>query len=81
MARLKRPRDPNQLAHLIAQIATGEVQDVAPDEGKDPAAVERGRLGGLKGGTARKESLSKRQRQKIAKQGAQARWRKTRKIA
>lgn len=69
-----RPRDPNQLAKLIVQIATGEVQDQAPDSGKDPAAIERGRLGGLKGGLARKKSLSKRQRQQIAKQGAKARW-------
>lgn len=74
MARLKRPRDTNQLAHLIVQIATGEVQDQAPDSGKDPAAIERGRLGGLKGGLARKRSLSKRQRQEIAKRGARARW-------
>lgn len=74
MARLKRPRDTNQLAHLIVQIATGEIQDRAPDSGKDPAAIERGRLGGLRGGLARKKGLSKRQRQEIAKQGAKARW-------
>ena len=81
MARLKRPRDTNQLAHLIVQISTGEIEDKAPDSDKNPAAVERGRLGGLKGGVARKESLSKRQRQQIAKRGAQARWRKARKTA
>jgi hypothetical protein len=26
----KRPRDPNQLAKLIVDIATGEVEEVAP---------------------------------------------------
>ncbi len=74
MARLKRPRDPNQLAHLIVQLSTGQVEEQNPDAGKDPAAVERGRLGGLKGGLARKKTLSKRQRQEIAKLGARARW-------
>jgi hypothetical protein len=48
-----RPRDPNQLAKLIADIATGDAQDTDPDAGKDPAAVSLGRRGGLKGGKAR----------------------------
>ena len=43
MSKPKRPRDPNQLAHLIAAIATGEVQDTDPDAGKDPAAVLQSR--------------------------------------
>ena len=37
----KRPRDPNELAKAIIDIATGERPDVAPDD-KDPAAVQRG---------------------------------------
>ena len=44
----KRPRDPNQLAKAIIDIATGE-RDDAPPNGKDPAAVQRGRLVALKG--------------------------------
>jgi len=36
--RLKRPRDPIQLAKLIGDIATGQVEDRL-DDGKDPAAV------------------------------------------
>jgi hypothetical protein len=51
-----RPRDPNQLAKSIIDIATGEKPDRDPtteEEGKDPAAVERGRKGGLIGGKAR----------------------------
>lgn len=50
--RKKRPRDPVQLAKLIGDIATGQTEDRIED-GKDPAASELGRLGGLKGGKAR----------------------------
>lgn len=70
----KRPRDPNQLAHLIAAIATGEADDVKTDDGKDPAAVSLGRKGGLKGGKARAESLTAKQRSAIAKKAATSRW-------
>ena len=46
----KRPRDPVQLGKLIGDILTGQVEDRAPppEKNKDPAAVERGRKGGLK---------------------------------
>lgn len=70
----KRPRDPNQLAHLIAAIATGEVDDAKTDDGKNPAAVALGRKGGLKGGNARKESMSVENRSGVAKKAAAARW-------
>jgi hypothetical protein len=53
MTKPKRPRVPNQFAKLIVGIATGEVEARDPDEGKDPAAVKRGRAGREKGGTAR----------------------------
>ena len=35
----KRPRDTNQLAKLVAGIATGEAELPKTDDGKDPAAV------------------------------------------
>jgi len=71
----KRPRDPNQLAKLIVDMATGEAPaDPAADEGKNPAAVALGRLGGQKGGRARAASLSKRRRIAIAKKAAATRW-------
>lgn len=54
----KRPRDPNQLAKLIADIATGEVEDTSEDDGKNPAAVALGRKGGMKGGKARAASMN-----------------------
>jgi hypothetical protein len=75
----KRPRDPSQLGKFIIDIATGDVEDRAPtpeEQGKDPAAVERGRLGGAKGGKARAEKLSASERSATAKTAAAARWKK-----
>lgn len=73
--RLPRPRDPNQLAKLITDIATGEVDDkVLTDDGRDLAAVLLGRRGGLKGGQARAKSLSPDRRAEIARNAALARW-------
>lgn len=65
----KRPRDVNALAARIVAEAT---QD--PDEGKNPAAVALGRLGGKKGGVERAKRLTPEQRSEIAKKAAQARW-------
>jgi hypothetical protein len=42
MSTPKRPRDPNQLAKLIADLVTGEVVERYPDEGKNKAAQELG---------------------------------------
>ena len=47
-------------------------------EEKNKAAVELGRLGGLKGGKARAEKLTKEQRSEIARKAAKARWEKKR---
>jgi hypothetical protein len=79
MTRPKRPRDPNQLAKSIVDIATGQKPDRDPtpeEQGKDPAAVSLGRRGGLKGGVARAASLTPEQRAKIAKKAAATRWKK-----
>ena len=43
---------------------------------KNPAAVALGRLGGMKGGKARAESLTPERRKEIAKMAAAARWKK-----
>jgi len=75
--RLKRPRDPIQLGKLIVDIATGEVEDRVED-GKDPAAVARGRLGGKSGGKSRAVALSPEVKRDIAKKAAAARWSKPR---
>lgn len=73
--RLKRPRDSIQLAKLIGDIATGQTEDKLTD-GKDEAASELGRLGGLKGGKARAAALSPEQRTAIARKAAESRWHK-----
>lgn len=75
----KRPRDPNQLAKSIIDIATGQKPDLDPtpeEQGKDPAAVERGRLGGLKGGKARAGKMTAEERRDSAKAAVKARWAK-----
>jgi len=71
----KRPRDTNQLAKWIVDQSTGQLLD--PDQGKNPAAVALGRLGGLKGGKARTSTLTPRKRREIAKKAAQSRWNKS----
>jgi hypothetical protein len=75
----RRPRDPNQLAKLIVDMATGQTpRDEArpdPDAGKNPHAVALGRMGGAKGGKARAKKLSATKRKAIAKKAARARWR------
>jgi hypothetical protein len=73
--RTQRPRDVNQLAKLITDIATGQQEDrIKMDDGRDLAAVMLGRRGGLKGGPARALSLSSDQRSEIARKAAAARW-------
>ena len=73
--RPKRPRDPAQLAKLIVDIATGEVEDRVPtpeEQGKDPAAVAMGR----KGGTARAAKMAPERRAEIARKAAEKWWKK-----
>ncbi len=69
----KRPRDPNQLAKLIVDIATGQIEDTVSESKKNPSK-RKGRAGGLKGGESRAKSLSADQRRKIAVKAALARW-------
>jgi hypothetical protein len=67
--------DMNQLAKRILDEATGdEPKTEAPATSKNQAAVELGRLGGKKGGIARKDALSPQQRSEIAKKAAAKRW-------
>jgi hypothetical protein len=67
----------NQLAKAIVDLSVGEAPPEADhDEGKNPAAVALGRLGGAKGGKARAAKLSASRRKAIAKKAAAARWTK-----
>ena len=72
----KRPRDGNQLAKLIVDTAKGNAPKEEPPPAKNAAAVELGRLGGLKGGKARAAKLSPAKRKAISKKAAAERWRK-----
>jgi hypothetical protein len=68
----KQPTDINMTAFQIMRLATSE-------PAKNPAAVALGRLGGLKGGPARKEKLDAERRRQIASDAARTRWAKKRK--
>ncbi len=72
----KLPRDVNQLAKAIVDQATSEAAPApqAAEDGKNPAAVALGRLGGLKGGKARAAKLTAKQRKESAKKAARRRW-------
>jgi len=67
-----RPRDPNQLAKLIVDLASGEVTEDRP-EAPSPAQ-EFARSGGLKGGRARADAMTPERRMAIARKAAAKRW-------
>src|SRR5205085_1284044 len=66
----KRPADAIGNAIMIARIATGEIEDITTEDGKNAAAVALGRMGGK----ARAEGLSAKRRKEIASKAAKARW-------
>ena len=66
----KRPADVIGAAVMIGKIATGEIEDLTTDDGKNAAAVALGRMGGKK----RAEGLSAKRRKEIAKKAAAKRW-------
>jgi hypothetical protein len=70
--RSRKPADFNQMGFAIIREATDP--DYDPYQGKNPAAVELGKLGGAKGGKARAAKLSPEKRSEIAKKAAAARW-------
>ena len=73
--RSSKKRDINELAKSIVDSATEENTQYTPSiEKKNQAAVELGRLGGLKGGKARAKKLTPEQRSEIARKAARKRW-------
>jgi len=66
----KRPADAIGNAIMIGRIATGEIEDLTTDDGKNAAAVALGRMGGK----ARAKSMSAKRRKQIAKKAAESRW-------
>jgi hypothetical protein len=70
----KRPRDPNQLAKQVVDIAVGEAEDAVSESKRSPS---KKRIGGLKGGKVRAKRLTRKKRGKIARLAAAARWKKS----
>ena len=69
--RSRRDRDANEMARAVLQ----RIEQIAEEHlGKNPAAVERGRKGGLKGGRARMDSMTAEERRKLAAKAAKAHW-------
>ena len=69
----KRPADVIGNAVKVMRIATGEeVEVLAEDDGKDPAAKALGK----KGGAARAKAITPERRAEIAKKAAEKRWEK-----
>ncbi len=66
----KPPRDQNQLAKFIADLATGDRTETRPPESE---MAELGREGGKAGGNARAATLTPEQRSEIARKAAAAR--------
>ncbi len=55
----RHPKDFNEVAFSVVQIATGEVAKPEPPKVKNPAAVTMGKMGGLKGGEAQKAAAKR----------------------
>ena len=67
--RKKRPRDTNQLAKSVVDLAVGSAEE--------KPVLASARKGGLKGGKARAKMLTPEERSEIARTAAAARWKKS----
>jgi len=70
------PSDEVKSAFVTMQHIIESTEGTPPKKEKNPAAVALGKLGGLKGGKARANALSKSARSKIASKAAKARWKR-----
>ena len=80
-AKAKRPRDVNQLAHLLVAQSTAVVESPKPST-PVPAGISEymaqiGRKGGQIGGKRRLATMSKKKRKEVAAKAANARWKKS----
>lgn len=66
----KRPGDLIGAAIMVGKIATGEIEDITTEDGKNAAAVALGRMGGK----ARAAGMTAKKRSEIAKKAAKSRW-------
>ena len=75
------PHDFTTIARRVVEQAIGEKLDGSPlpdpNQGKNPAAVALGKLGGAKGGAARAAALTPAKRKAIAQKAAKARWKRS----
>lgn len=78
MQRTKMPRDPNQRAKAVVDLATGQRQPDPAPPAKDPAAIARGHKGGLIGGARRAAKMTPEERSESARRAAVARWQRER---
>lgn len=67
----KRPADVIGTAVHVMRIATGEITETTVEPNK---ATELHRQGGIKGGKARAEKLTAKERAEIARKAASIRW-------
>jgi hypothetical protein len=79
-SKIKRPRDVNQLAHLLVEQSTEVVESPQPST-PVPASISEymaqiGRKGGQIGGKRRLATMSEQKRKEIAAKAAKARWSK-----
>jgi hypothetical protein len=74
----RQPRDENEVAFAGIQelIRRDETRDLTRSNGRSVKHAAAGKLGGLKGGLARKQALSPARRKAIALKAARARWAK-----
>jgi len=72
-ARPSKRRDFTQIAKDVVDAATGNAPAPKPDT-RNQAAVALSKLGASKGGKARAEKLTAKQRAEIAKKAAAKRW-------
>lgn len=79
MSKKKKSKHPERDVNVTAFQIMRLITEAAPARKKNPAAVALGRLGGLKGGKARKENLDPERRRQIASNAARTRWAKERK--
>jgi hypothetical protein len=66
----KRPADVVSRAVRVMRIATGAAKEPETTDGKNKAAIELGRMGGM----ARAKALGATQRRQIARAAARSRW-------
>jgi hypothetical protein len=65
----RRPADVIGNAVHVMRVLTGEIEDIIPDDGKDPAAKALGK----KGGAARAKAMTSERRAEIARAAARSR--------